>query len=99
MSDWTFGWPDVVGFAGVALLIGTYAALQLGRIGADDPKYSLFNAAAAILIAVSLFYDFNAASMTIEAFWLVISLVGYARATRLRRRRNAGQNAGTVSEE
>lgn len=74
------GWHDLVGFCGVALLIGAYGALQFGKISADDPTYSLANAAAALLILFSLFFTFNAASFVIELFWLVISLIGLIRA-------------------
>ena len=48
--------PDPIGFSGVALLIVTYALLQLERI---DPKgfwYSFNNLLVAILVTVSLVY-------------------------------------------
>ena len=85
ISQLTLGWPDFVGFVGVALLIGAYAALQLGKIRAEDPFYSLANALAAIFILVSLFYSFNAASFVIEIFWLIISLIGLWRSLRRKR--------------
>ena len=76
--------PDAVGFAGVALLIGAYAALQTGRLSAENPWYSGLNALAAVLITVSLLYSFNAASFVIEVFWFAISLYGLWRALRRR---------------
>ncbi|MGV6801179.1 MAG: CBU_0592 family membrane protein [bacterium] len=82
MNFGEMGWPDLVGFCGVVLLIGAYAALQFGKIEAEDPAYSLANAAAALLILFSLFYHFNAASFTIEIFWLLISIIGLARSLR-----------------
>ena len=78
----TLAWHDFVGFLGVGLLIGAYGALQLGKIKAEAPVYSLANAAAAALILVSLFYTPNAASFVIEIFWLGISLIGLWRALR-----------------
>ena len=68
--------PDLIGLTGVALLIITYALLQLDRI---DPKgfwYSFNNLLVAILVTVSLVYTPNLASIVIEVFWFLISLFG-----------------------
>ena len=68
--------PDIIGLTGVALLIITYALLQLDRI---DPKgfwYSFNNLIVAILVTVSLVYTPNPASIVIEVFWFIISLYG-----------------------
>lgn len=68
--------PDLIGLTGVALLIVTYALLQLDRI---DPKgfwYSFNNLMVAILVTVSLIYTPNLASIVIEVFWFLISLYG-----------------------
>tara|TARA_B100000902_G_scaffold356176_1_gene369633 strand:- start:1472 stop:1717 length:246 start_codon:yes stop_codon:yes gene_type:complete len=68
--------PDLIGLSGVALLIVTYALLQLDRI---DPKgfwYSFNNLIVAILVTVSLIYTPNLASIVIEVFWFLISLYG-----------------------
>jgi hypothetical protein len=68
--------PDLIGFTGVALLIVTYAMLQLDKI---DPKgfwYSFNNMIVAILVTVSLVYTPNLASLVIEFFWFLISVYG-----------------------
>lgn len=68
--------PDLIGLSGVALLIVTYALLQLDKI---DPKgfwYSFNNLLVAILVTVSLIYTPNLASIVIEVFWFLISLYG-----------------------
>ena len=68
--------PDIIGFSGVALLIITYALLQLERI---DPKgfwYSFNNMVVAILVSISLYYTPNLASWVIEVFWFLISVYG-----------------------
>lgn len=85
MTSWQLGGPDLVGFAGVAVLLGTYGSLQLGLLKAEAPAYSAANALAAVLIGFSLLYSFNAASMVIEIFWFAISIVGLVRALRRRR--------------
>ena len=68
--------PDLIGLTGVALLIITYALLQLDKI---DPKgfwYSFNNLLVAILVTVSLVYTPNLASIVIEVFWFLISIYG-----------------------
>ncbi len=68
--------PDIIGYIGVALLIITYAMLQLDKI---DPKgfwYSFNNMVVAILVTVSLLHTMNKASMVIEVFWFIISVYG-----------------------
>ena len=67
---------EVVGYSGVALLIVTYAMLQLGKI---DPKgfwYSFNNLLVALLVTVSLLHTMNKPSMVIEVFWFIISAYG-----------------------
>ena len=68
--------PDLIGLIGVALLVTTYAMLQIDRI---DPKgfwYSFNNMIVAILVSVSLYYTWNTASVVIEVFWFLISVYG-----------------------
>lgn len=98
VNEWTLGIPDLIGFVGVALLIATYGAQQIGRLTADDPLYSILNGLAAVLITVSLFKDFNAVTLVIEIFWFAISVYGLVRALRSRRAKSAGQNAGLPAE-
>ena len=91
--------PDLVGYAGVALLIGAYGWLQTGRLDQANPWYSGLNALAAVLLLVSLIYKPNPASIVIEVFWLAISLYGLWRSLRGRSSRpsapqSAGQKAG-----
>ena len=79
------GIPDIIGLIGVALLISTYALLQFDRI---DPKgfwYSFNNMIVAILVTVSLLYNWNLASMVIEVFWFSLSVYGVYKFYRLRK--------------
>lgn len=85
MGEVSLGWHDLIGFVGVVFLLGAYGALQLGRMSADAPLYSILNGVAAVLILFSLFFTFNAASFVIELFWLAISMAGLWRALRKRR--------------
>ena len=77
---------DIVGFAGVALIVTTYLLSQLGRMIVTRPLYPALNAAGALLILISLAYTMNLASAAIEGFWLVISLIGLVRALTVKRR-------------
>ncbi len=88
MAHLSLGWPDLVGFIGVGFLLYAYAALQLGKMSADAPIYSVLNGLAAILILFSLLFTFNAASFVIELFWLAISLIGLIRALQKKRSNN-----------
>ena len=79
------GIPDIIGLIGVALLIGTYALLQFDRI---DPKgfwYIFNNMIVAVLVTVSLLYNWNLASMVIEVFWFSLSVYGLYKFYRQRK--------------
>ena len=70
---------DIAGFIGVVLIIVAYLLLQLEKLPSSSPKYSLINAAGALLIMVSLIFAFNFSAFIVEAFWFLISLVGLWR--------------------
>ena len=72
-------WYDVLGTIGVAVIILTYALLQLDRIRSEQLLYSILNAVGAALILVSLYFDFNFPSAVVESFWLLISLFGIGK--------------------
>ena len=76
---------DLVGFIGVALIIVAYLLLQLEKLQSSSLRYSLFNAAGALLIMVSLIFAFNLSAFIVEAFWFLISLVGLWRSLSARK--------------
>jgi paired small multidrug resistance pump len=77
-----YAWHDVLGNIGVLLILGTYAALQLGRLDAAAISYSALNALGAGLITLSLLFDFNLSAFVVETAWVAVSLFGLARAWR-----------------
>ena len=83
-------WYDLVGMAGVTLILFAYFLLQTGRIDPRGVTYSTANLIGAALITVSLIYDFNFSALLIEVCWMVISLVGIGRYFRQRRERANG---------
>ena len=83
-----YSWFDLAGNIGVALIIITYLLLQLEKLKSEALAYSLLNAVGAALIILSLVFDnFNLSALMVEAFWVVISLLGIGRYF-LKRREN-----------
>ena len=75
----TLTWFDLIGFTGVLLIIVAYLLLQLNKLPSSSPIYSLMNAVGALLIIISLLFDFNLSAFVVEAFWFLISLLGLTR--------------------
>ncbi len=75
----TYGWHDLFGMIGVVLFLISYMLLELEKLLATSFLYSATNGVGALLILVSLMYDFNLPAFIIEAFWLLISIYGVVR--------------------
>ena len=67
---------DFLGIIGVFLILTMYLAIQMGKTDSASKMYSLLNALGAILILVSLYFQFNLSAVVIESFWLIISIYG-----------------------
>ncbi|MBK6658409.1 MAG: hypothetical protein IPG43_09815 [Proteobacteria bacterium] len=78
-------WYDVVGTAGVVLILIAYFLLQPERWSGQSLSYSLVNLVGSLMITVSLIYDFNLSSFIIEVAWIAISIYGIVRARRATR--------------
>jgi hypothetical protein len=74
-----YGLLDIFGIAGVILLVITYLLLQVNKLQSAGLLYSLLNAFGAGLIILSLLDNFNLSAFLMEAFWVLISLVGVVR--------------------
>ena len=83
-------WYDYVGFSGVACVLGSYLALQAGKLAADSALYQWANIMGSLLILVSLYYEPNKSSITIQITWIVISVYGLIRS------RNAKNNSSAA---
>lgn len=77
-----------VGLVGAAVYVFAYGALQLGFLRGSSPVYTVLNLVAASLVLISLGEAFNLSSALIQAFWVVLSLIGLARHAILRMRSN-----------
>ncbi len=67
---------DIIGMTGTFLVVGAFFLLQLDKVSPDGIKYNMMNLSGAILLLISLCYNFNLASFVIELFWIVASLIG-----------------------
>ncbi len=70
---------DVIGMTGTALVVGAFFMLQLEKASPDGLTYNLMNLSGAILLLISLCYNFNLASVVIEIFWIMASLIGLTK--------------------
>ena len=83
-----YGLLDVFGIAGVILLVITYLLLQVNKLQSNGLLYSMLNAIGASLIILSLLDNFNLSAFLMEAFWVLISLIGVVRYLRRPLRRS-----------
>jgi len=74
-----YGWHDLMGNIGVAVIILSYLALQLERVDSRSIRYSMLNGVGALLVIFSLMFEFNLSAFIIEAFWVLISVLGIIR--------------------
>ena len=81
----SYHWHDVLGNVGVATILGAYLALQIERLDARAPLYSVLNGVGAGLITLSLCFDFNLSAFVVEVAWVGVSLYGLVRSLRTQR--------------
>jgi hypothetical protein len=79
-----FVWHELVGLAGVVLVLLAYFGLQAGKLRGDGAIFQVANILGAGGIALSLVYNFNLSAMVIELAWIVISIYGLVRGIRKR---------------
>ena len=75
----SFSASTIAGLGGSMLIVVAYFANQQEWLSARDWRYSFANLLGALLILLSLYYDWNLAAAVIEGFWAAISLYGLAR--------------------
>jgi hypothetical protein len=84
LGDVTF--YGIAGLLGVVIYLAAYGALQLGLLRGSSLAYTLLNMLAAASILFSLLENWNLFSAVIQAFWILISIVGITRRVWLRSR-------------
>ncbi|WP_282120956.1 CBU_0592 family membrane protein [Ruegeria atlantica] len=76
---------DAIGSFGALIVVAAYFATQMRMMNSDDLAFPMVNLIGSILIVFSLMQNFNLASMLIEGFWIIISVIGIIQYFRLRR--------------
>lgn len=79
--------PDAVGVGGVLLILIAYAGATNGRLDPKKAPALWLNLAGALLILLSLAYDFNLSAVLMEGAWALVAVVGLARIALARRAR------------
>jgi hypothetical protein len=67
---------DLMGIIGVLIIITAYFLLQIGKLYTENILFSILNIIGSTLILYSLYFNWNLASVVIECFWILISLIG-----------------------
>ncbi|MCX8952934.1 MULTISPECIES: hypothetical protein [unclassified Ruegeria] len=78
---------DAIGSFGALIVVAAYFATQMRMMNSDDLAFPVINLLGSVLIVFSLLENFNLASMLIEGFWIVISIIGIIQHFRLRKAR------------
>ncbi|UAB89019.1 hypothetical protein I5192_17685 [Ruegeria sp. SCSIO 43209] len=78
---------DAIGSFGALIVVAAYFATQMRVMNSEDLAFPLVNLIGSVLIVFSLLQNFNLASMLIEGFWIIISVIGIIQYYRLRRLR------------
>lgn len=69
----------LLGLIGMFIVVSAYWRLTNESLKSDDKQYHLLNLIGAILLIVSLLFNFNLGSFVIEVFWIIIALKGLIR--------------------
>ena len=70
---------DIAGLVGVLLMLGAYAAAQLGWLEAIRAPALLMNLCGALLVLVSLSRAFNLSAVLLESAWGLVALLGLVK--------------------
>ncbi len=76
---------DLIGSFGALIVVAAYFATQMRVMNSEDLAFPVVNLIGSVLIVFSLLQNFNLASMLIEGFWIIISVIGIIQHFRLRR--------------
>jgi len=71
--------PDLAGVFGVGLILVAYAGAAVGKMDPTRWPALTLNLVGAVLILISLAYDFSVASFLMEASWALVALFGLVR--------------------
>ena len=84
------------GLAGFAMYAFSFAMVQLGRMDGNGLTYTVCNMAAAALVLLSMFDQFNLGSLLTQLTWIGVGFVGVGRRV-FNRPASASASASTSS--
>lgn len=67
---------DIIGLLGVACFLVAYYLLQKNRVTYNSAPYLGLNLAGAVMVMISLVFQWNLPAFLLEAIWAIISLYG-----------------------
>lgn len=68
--------PDALGVVGVLCILIAYAGATSGKLDARRAPALLLNLTGALLILVSLYFDFNLSAVLMEGAWALVAIYG-----------------------
>ena len=68
--------PDLLGVVGVVCILIAYAGATSGKLDARRAPALALNLAGALLILVSLYFDFNLSAVLMEGAWALVAIYG-----------------------
>ena len=71
--------PDAIGVVGVLCILIAYAGATSGKLDARRVPALLLNLTGALLILVSLYFEFNLSAVLMEAAWALVAAIGLVR--------------------
>jgi hypothetical protein len=71
--------PDALGVVGVLCILIAYAGATSGKLDARRAPALGLNLAGAVLILVSLYFDFNLSAVLMEGAWALVAVYGLIR--------------------
>jgi hypothetical protein len=82
--DWLTQPDQLVSLAGALMILGAYAAAQLGWLKTGDRPHSVLNTIGGLLVAVIAGKQQQPAVVLLEGTWALISALALVRALRRR---------------
>lgn len=67
---------NIVGMIGTFCIVAAYLLMQLNKLDPKGLVFNVVNLLGAVLLLISLMVHFNLASVVIEVFWIIASLIG-----------------------
>ena len=71
--------PDALGVVGVLCILTAYAGATAKKLDPAQAPALLLNLTGALLILLSLYFDFNLSAVLMEGAWALVALIGLIR--------------------